>query len=533
MTGINRLALHSVVCPAALVCLFVLTMPCAGQTQWFKYTGNPVMRLGSAGAWDDASVYPSRVLKEDSTYRMWYTGWDGSFWRAGHATSPDGVTWTGAAQNPILREGPGSWENAGVSEPYVLFDGSGYRMWYRGEDFLENWRIGYAVSPDGLSWAKVDSVNPVLTSGSWYQRGPNSPAVLPDVRWDAMWFTAEPTAHAYFQIGRAISTYLAPARWEPDSTPALSYGVPGSWDDHKVFFPRVMWVGGLGAGMWYIGERKDARSQIGYATSQEGDVWTRDESNPVITRGPASWDKQDLYGLDVLKLDDMYHMWYGGMSSFPAPPDGIGYAVSPKGISVSVAPQHNSLDRNQDTIRVVVRLAPGASALTFFLELESPEEHPLDTLRLYDDGAHRDSLAADGVYANSWVPGPLNYYQLDLLLRLDNALMFEKNNVATYTPVVAVNAASPIAPTKIALSQNYPNPFNPSTIISYQLPAATLVRLAVYDLLGRELAVLANERKAAGRHEVRWDATGFPSGIYVCRMTAGSYSSARKLILMK
>ena len=68
---------------------------------------------------------------------------------------------------------------------------------------------------------------------------------------------------------------------------------------------------------------------------------------------------------------------------------------------------------------------------------------------------------------------------------------------------------------------------------SSQLSRICNVRLAVYDLLGREVAVLIDERKTAGRYEVGWDATGFPSGVYICRMVAGDFVAYRKTLLIK
>jgi hypothetical protein len=83
------------------------------------------------------------------------------------------------------------------------------------------------------------------------------------------------------------------------------------------------------------------------------------------------------------------------------------------------------------------------------------------------------------------------------------------------------------------LQQNFPNPFNPRTVIRYQLSAVSDVRLAVYDLLGREVAVLAERVMDAGAHEVSFDGSGLPSGVYVYRLRAGSISESRKLTLIK
>ncbi len=84
-----------------------------------------------------------------------------------------------------------------------------------------------------------------------------------------------------------------------------------------------------------------------------------------------------------------------------------------------------------------------------------------------------------------------------------------------------------------ALHQNYPNPFNPSTNIRFSLPASSILHLAVYDMLGREVAVLANGMMAPGEHSVTFDAAGLSSGMYMYRLTSDGYSLTRKMLLMK
>jgi Secretion system C-terminal sorting domain len=83
------------------------------------------------------------------------------------------------------------------------------------------------------------------------------------------------------------------------------------------------------------------------------------------------------------------------------------------------------------------------------------------------------------------------------------------------------------------LSQNYPNPFNPSTNINYQVSTGGLVSLKVYDVLGNEVATLVNEEKPAGKYSVNFDASDLSSGIYMYKLTAGSYVQTKKMILMK
>jgi hypothetical protein len=88
-------------------------------------------------------------------------------------------------------------------------------------------------------------------------------------------------------------------------------------------------------------------------------------------------------------------------------------------------------------------------------------------------------------------------------------------------------------PAVFSLRQNYPNPFNPSTTITYQVPSAGHVMLSVYDLLGRVVATLVDERKEAGSYAVRFDGRALSSGVYIYRLTAGQYIQTRKMVLTK
>jgi photosystem II stability/assembly factor-like uncharacterized protein len=98
-------------------------------------------------------------------------------------------------------------------------------------------------------------------------------------------------------------------------------------------------------------------------------------------------------------------------------------------------------------------------------------------------------------------------------------------------------------PAAFSLQQNYPNPFNPSTTINFELPRSSDVRLSVFDLLGREVSVLVNERRDAGVHEVKLsakggsasggDGVGLSSGVYFYRLQAGDFVQSKKLLLLK
>ncbi|MFQ5485275.1 MAG: T9SS type A sorting domain-containing protein, partial [Desulfobacterales bacterium] len=83
------------------------------------------------------------------------------------------------------------------------------------------------------------------------------------------------------------------------------------------------------------------------------------------------------------------------------------------------------------------------------------------------------------------------------------------------------------------LDQNYPNPFNPVTTIRFHISIHSKVTLTIYDVIGREIATLVDNRITAGPHEVEWNAKGVASGVYVYQLRAGAFVESKKLILLR
>ncbi len=103
--------------------------------------------------------------------------------------------------------------------------------------------------------------------------------------------------------------------------------------------------------------------------------------------------------------------------------------------------------------------------------------------------------------------------------------------------IMATASASPHlgsgAVSEFSLSQNYPNPFNPQTTISFSLPEASDVTLTVFNVSGQEVATLVNGNLSAGSHTVNFDGASLTSGVYLYRLTAGSFTAQKKMVLMK
>jgi hypothetical protein len=88
-------------------------------------------------------------------------------------------------------------------------------------------------------------------------------------------------------------------------------------------------------------------------------------------------------------------------------------------------------------------------------------------------------------------------------------------------------------PTSFAVNQNYPNPFNPSTVISFSIPKQSPVKVEIFNILGQQIATIAEGGLPAGNHEVTWNADGNPSGVYFYRVTWNGGNQTRKMVLLK
>ena len=107
----------------------------------------------------------------------------------------------------------------------------------------------------------------------------------------------------------------------------------------------------------------------------------------------------------------------------------------------------------------------------------------------------------------------------------------DHDGTETYTDILEVDYA--VIPTVFSLSQNYPNPFNPTTTIQFGIPKEVKVTLKIYDAIGSEVATIVNEKLEPGYYQYQWNASTYASGVYFYRLTAESFVSTKKLILIK
>jgi hypothetical protein len=102
-----------------------------------------------------------------------------------------------------------------------------------------------------------------------------------------------------------------------------------------------------------------------------------------------------------------------------------------------------------------------------------------------------------------------------------------------YGDITEVPDAVDGVPAEFALEQNYPNPFNPATTVKFQIPNSEMVNISIYDISGRKVAEVMNTQLEAGYYSVNFNASVLPSGVYLYRITAGTFNDVKKMTLLK
>ncbi|PIW36528.1 MAG: hypothetical protein COW24_04950 [Candidatus Kerfeldbacteria bacterium CG15_BIG_FIL_POST_REV_8_21_14_020_45_12] len=234
----------------------------------------------------------------------------------------------------ILQPNPGpNWDAKKVTSPSVLYDSNAglYKMWYVGNGVFERAGIGYAESPDGVTWS-VSSASPVLEgrlidptlnqSLSWEDGGFRAVSVIHDGNLYKMWYAAEEYAEPKrMQIGYAEST--DGIKWSKHSgNPVVTFDSAGSWDTHSVSEPFVIKEGNSYK-MWYTGYPANTDgsragiSAIGYAESTNGKDWRRPQGVPVLQSKKKAWDSVRVSGPSIISYNNGtgYEMWFSGETS--------------------------------------------------------------------------------------------------------------------------------------------------------------------------------------------------------------------------
>lgn len=340
------------------------------QLNWVKYDENPVLKRDTVIenlANDFFAISDNWVLKEGSTYKMWYTC--GGFnhptdefnmrARICYCESEDGIVWNKYEDNPVLDAAyDGGWDSLAVETATVIIDEDAslderYKMWYAGEtETGGKYNLGYATSPDGLVWTKHGA--PILEVGAdseWDNYFLEGPTVIKEGGTYKMWYAGfdltfdGASTDGFVNIGYATST--DGISWEKYAgNPVLRVSESG-WDSIYVQDPHVIKVGET-YHLWYGGANQyDNYGQAtGYASSTDGINWTKSPENPVLTPGElGEWDANTTsFPTVLLDSDGQLKMWYTGKDVHPLPEGSsnyyweIGYAI---GDSLTLSTQEN------------------------------------------------------------------------------------------------------------------------------------------------------------------------------------------------
>ncbi|MCH8031441.1 MAG: T9SS type A sorting domain-containing protein [Bacteroidetes bacterium] len=170
-------------------------------------------------------------------------------------------------------------------------------------------------------------------------------------------------------------------------------------------------------------------------------------------------------------------------------------------------------------------------------------------ISVYLDGALLDSQPASGVFQGSgtnlraWIghsdagagayfPGVADELRVSTIARTEEEICTTADDLGWPCKIVA-NEPGADLPQQFRLHAAYPNPFNPQATLRYDVPTGSTVRIAVYDALGREVAVLFDGLNPAGQHEVVFDGHGMPSGVYFVRMAAEGFAQTQTITLLR
>jgi predicted GH43/DUF377 family glycosyl hydrolase len=415
-----------------------------------------------------------------------------------HGTVTRGqFVWTKDNANPVLSGVSGAW-NTQLLYPCVLYneDSLRYEMWFNGAVKLGGvppWYIGYASSVDPIHW-KLDPT-PVLSpdSGAWDGLSLDWQSVLREHGLYKMWYVANPNSDWHGSIGYATS--VDGKRWSKFAgNPVLTPG-SAAWEAGGQLSCCVLSYGGLYR-MWYAATDVDgAKIQIGYATSADGIAWVRDSVHtPIAMSGPAGqWDAAEIGFPVVARIDDFYCMVYAGPRVANTQAVAMaGMALSANGVSwtrVSGNPVFGATSGAWDGDIVEV----GSVLLR------------QDTLHLW--------------YSGTTLPLGSTTKKI--------------GHAVSALVIAAVERGRADLPGIFTLAQNFPNPFNPRTMLTYTLPERAHVTLNIFDMLGRVTSVLVDDAKEAGTYRIEWNASQCSSGIYYCRLQAGSNTMVRKLIVLR
>jgi predicted GH43/DUF377 family glycosyl hydrolase len=214
--------------------------------------------------------------------------------------------------DPQIVLGPTSsgWEDE-VNRPAILKRTDGYHLWYTGQAKGHSW-IGHATSPDGKAWTRASDKPVLFPDAKWEKVA----VMCPDVAWDAgvkrfrMWYSG---GEQYEPDAIGYATSSDGNLWTKSAgNPVFTADAKSDWERHKVTACQVLKHGDWFY-MFYIGFRDVDHAQIGLARSRDGiSNWKRHPNNPIVVPTPGGWDQDAVYKPAVIFDGQRWLVWYNG-----------------------------------------------------------------------------------------------------------------------------------------------------------------------------------------------------------------------------
>jgi hypothetical protein len=411
--------------------------------------------------------------------------------------------WEKYQNNPVLvKDGsiPGCWQWAAIGQPTCLYENDTIKMWYAAAG------IAYIGDP-----------TPVLdvgAPGEWDSEWLDTPAILRDSSGYKLYYYGDSIygTHEGTAIGVAMSTNGID--WEKyENNPILMRGDSTGWEGQHIESPAVLYDEGIYK-MWYTGVAYDWYINIGYATSPDGKNWTKYWGNPVLRTGePGSWDDVWVAVPAVRKIDNVFHIWYCGISF-----------------------TDYEYDLKVDTLRI------GHATSTNGIDWVESPENPL----LSNFDPPRDS-------GGPWAPDVV-FDGTEYKMFYETACSSGNWICMATAPISGIEQESDL-PTNVSYKMEMkisPNPFSQTTEIRCEISGVgsqgtgvkNEISLKIYDLSGRLIKSFPVTDYSTGSDgqspvtSVVWDGTNdlgeyVSSGLYFLCTQAGEYKSIRKLIKIR
>ncbi|OIP60358.1 MAG: hypothetical protein AUK34_06455 [Ignavibacteria bacterium CG2_30_36_16] len=275
-----------------------------------------------------------------------------------------------------------------------------------------------------------------------------------------------------------------------------------------------------------------------YAVNDEGNGWQADATSSNTSALPSGLTN----GISAVALDELDNLIYNGA---------VTQDVNQLRLDVSNKTNWIGSDEIRQTMpsgfwQIPVELlgfsasVDGNKVTLSWQTVTELNNSGFDVERLKNDnpGMQQRDWTIVGFIKGKGNSTVLNFYSFDDVVNYGGEFSYRLKQIdydgsVEYSSIVKVSVTSP---DEFTLSQNFPNPFNPSTTIAFSIPVASYVNLKVFDILGREVVTLINGNLDAGKHSVNFDAAsagGLSSGLYLYQLNAGSFSSAKKMNLLK